>query len=156
MAARTGLGWLRWGRDVYKVYRRARRVYVGPRPWRCPALRAASTRWFVSIGSSPSDVREGDCDAPQGDGVAPDGRAETVSGRFYEQDAGDGTARPLLGVVEFGGGPGSEIKEGQRLMAVATDVRRARVKSKRIYPPESFVRQLQVPNTDIRPVWFAV
>jgi hypothetical protein len=79
-----------------------------------------------------------------------------VSGRFYEQDAGDGTARPLLGVVEFGGGPGSEIKEGQRLMAVATDVRRARVKSKRIYPPESFVRQLQVPNTDIRPVWFAV
>jgi len=97
-------------------------VYVGPR-WRCPALRAAAARWFVSIGP---DVCAGDGEAPLGDGDAPDGRAETLSDRFNEQDADDSTARPPLGVVEFGGGTGSEIKEGQRLMAVAADVRRAR------------------------------
>ena len=118
-------------------------MYVGPRPWR---LRAAALRPLCA----------GYGEAHQGEGDAPEGRAETLSDRFNEQDADDSTARPPLGVVEFGGGPGSEIKEGQRLMAVATDVRRARVKSKRIYPPESFVRQLQAPNTNIRPVWFAV
>lgn len=89
-------------------------MYVGPRPWR---LRAAALRPLCA----------GYGEAHQGEGDAPEGRAETLSDMFNEQDAGDGTAaRPPLGVVEFGGGTGSEIKEGQRLMAVAADVRRAR------------------------------
>ncbi len=111
------------GVRVSALHQWARRVYVdSAHVWRsapraAAPRAAASHRWFIA---SPAVSSAGDDNSTEegGDVPAPDSRER----------------RERHGSVVFGGGAGSEIREGQRFMAVDAEVRRAWHRNTRSMP----------------------